>query len=66
MTCFSGGRTMLKRSRTICVVSALLIAAVSAHAQTEIRSLTGIIEGHRVGGVTVDLIGNIYVADFGD
>jgi DNA-binding beta-propeller fold protein YncE len=46
--------------------SALLFAAVPADAQSEIRSLTGIIEGHQVGGVTVDLVGNIYVADFGD
>jgi hypothetical protein len=59
MTRFSAGRTALSRNRTAWVVSALLIAAVSAHAQTEIRSLTGVIEGHRVGGVTVDLIGNI-------
>ena len=56
----------IEAQSAICVVSALLIAAVSAHAETEIRSLTGIIEGHRVGGVTVDLIGNIYVPDFGD
>jgi hypothetical protein len=47
-------------------VSALLLASVSARAQTEIRSLTGIIEGHEVGGVTIDMIGNIYAADFGD
>ena len=30
------------------------------------RSLTNVIEGHAVGGVTVDLVGNIYVADFGE
>lgn len=45
---------------------ALLFATVSAPAQTKIRSLTNVIEGHAVGGVTVDLVGNIYVADFGD
>src|SRR5262249_44198179 len=33
---------------------------------TTIRSLTGTIEGHQVGGVTIDLVGNIYVADFDD
>ena len=44
----------------------LLLAAVSASAQATIRSLTGVIEGHQVGGVTIDLVGNIYVADFGD
>ena len=45
---------------------ALLLTAVSAHAQTKIRSLTGLIEGHAVGGVTIDALGNIYVADFGE
>ena len=45
---------------------ALLLAAVPAPAQTRIRSLTEVIDGHNVGGVTSDLIGNIYVADFGD
>src|SRR5436190_22246017 len=44
----------------------VLLAAIPARAQPEIRSLTPVIEGHRVGGVTIDLIGNIYVADFGD
>ena len=44
----------------------LLLTAVSAHAQTKIRSLTGLIEGHAVGGVTIDALGNIYVADFGE
>jgi DNA-binding beta-propeller fold protein YncE len=47
-------------------VCVLLVAAASAQAQTTIRSLTGIIDGHQVGGVTLDLVGNIYVADFGD
>jgi len=47
-------------------VSTLLLAAVSARAQATIRSLTHVIEGHQVGGVTIDLVGNIYVADFGD
>jgi DNA-binding beta-propeller fold protein YncE len=44
----------------------LLFGTVSAQAQAEIHSLTNVIEGHAVGGVAVDLIGNIYVADFGD
>jgi DNA-binding beta-propeller fold protein YncE len=44
----------------------LLLAMATAHAQPEIRSLTGVIEGHQVGGVTIDMVGNIYVADFGD
>ena len=45
---------------------ALLLATGSVLAQTKIRSLTKVIEGHAVGGVTTDLVGNIYVADFGD
>lgn len=56
----------LRTAFTAGVVSALLSTSASARAQTEIRSLTGIIEGHEVGGVTIDMIGNIYVADFGD
>jgi hypothetical protein len=47
-------------------VLALLFAPVSVRAETEIRSLTGIIKGHQVGGVTIDRVGNIYVADFSD
>ncbi len=66
MRCVSRSRTVFKRNRIVCVVSTLLFAALSAHAETEIRALTGIIDGHQVGGVTIDLIGNIYVADFGD
>ena len=56
-----------KRSRALhafLFVLALLFAPFSARAETEIRSLTGIIEGHQVGGI--DFVGNIYVADFGD
>ena len=58
-----------RRSRTLralLFVLALLVAAVSARAQTQIRSLTGVIDGDSTGGVTTDLVGNIYVADFGD
>jgi DNA-binding beta-propeller fold protein YncE len=47
-------------------MTALLFAAVSAHAETEIHALTEVIEGHSVGGVTTDALGNIYVADFGE
>lgn len=45
---------------------ALLFAAVSAHAEPEIHALTEVIEGHSVGGVTTDALGNIYIADFGE
>jgi DNA-binding beta-propeller fold protein YncE len=44
----------------------LLLSVVAARAQPEIRSLTEVMEGHSVGGVTVDLLGNVYVADFGE
>ena len=54
------------RDHALLFVMALLLTAVSAHAQTKIRSLTGLIEGHAVGGVTIDALGNIYVADFGE
>ena len=54
------------RSLALLFVLALLFATVSVRAQTEIRSLTNVIEGHAVGGITVDLVGNIYVADFGE
>lgn len=54
---------MKTRSFLVCV---LLVAATAVQAQTTIRSLTGVIDGHQVGGVTIDLVGNIYVADFGD
>lgn len=42
-----------------------LFLAAAARAQS-IHPLTGIMEGHQVGGVTVDAVGNLYVADFGD
>ncbi|SRR6266545_1972786 len=54
------------RSGALVFVLALLFATLSVRAQTEIRSLTNVIEGHAVGGVTTDLLGNIYVADFGE
>lgn len=45
---------------------ASLLVSLPAGAQPEIRSLTGIIEGHEVGGMTIDMVGTIYAADFGD
>jgi sugar lactone lactonase YvrE len=43
-----------------------LLAAATARAAIEIRPLTQIIEGHQVGGVTADMVGDLYVADFGE
>lgn len=43
-----------------------LFAAQCVHAQATIQPLTGPIDGHRVGGVALDLTGALYVADFGD
>lgn len=64
--CHAKAIVSFRSSRAVLLVLALLFVDVCARAQTTIRSLTGIIEGHQVGGVTVDLAGNIYVADFGD
>src|SRR5204863_4233116 len=58
--------TVPGRSRAVLFVLALLFATASARAQTKIRSLTDVINGHSVGGVTVDAVGDLYVADFGD
>src|SRR5436190_22893312 len=55
----------MRKVRTFAVIVSLL-ASLTASAQTEIRSLTDVIDGHAVGGVTIDLVGNIYVADFGE
>lgn len=42
------------------------LLATNAHAAIEIRALTEVIEGHQVGGVTADMVGDLYVADFGE
>lgn len=57
---------MKGRHRAWLSVAAMGFMAVAARAEPRIRSLSGVIVGHRVGGVTIDLVGNIYVADFGD
>lgn len=58
--------SIIRRRLTAGFVTALLAASPSAVAQPEIRALTGIIEGHEVGGVAIDMIGNVYSADLGD
>jgi DNA-binding beta-propeller fold protein YncE len=44
----------------------LLVASATARAEPEIRALTPVIDGHEVGGLTIDMIGNVYAGDFGD
>ena len=51
--------------RLMATAAALFMSSAPIGAQVEIRSLTGTIEGHEVGGVTIDMIGNVYAADFG-
>jgi sugar lactone lactonase YvrE len=58
--------TALRRNRPLLFVLPLLLTVFFARAETEIRSLTEVINGHSVGGVTVDAVGDLYVADFGD
>lgn len=43
----------------------LLLLTVDVPAQS-IHPLTDIMMGHQVGGLTIDAVGNLYVADFGD
>jgi len=47
-------------------LSSALLMPRAGSAQTTIHALTEVIEGHQVGGVAIDLVGNLYVADFGD
>ena len=63
-TLMKSSALFLNRSRALLFVFGLLFVAVSAHAETKIHALTKVIEGHSTGGVTVDALGNIYVADF--
>ena len=58
--------TVLGRNRAFFSVLVLLFAAASARGQTKIHALSEVINGHSVGGVTVDAVGDIYVADFGN
>ena len=47
-------------------VAPATLPRVQPHAGAVIRAVTEVIAGHNVGGVTIDLVGTIYVADFGD
>ena len=60
------GTALVRTSRASLLFLALSLVVVPADGQPKIRSLTSVMEGHQVGGVTIDLIGNIYVADFDD
>jgi DNA-binding beta-propeller fold protein YncE len=48
------------------IAALALLLANGAFAQAMIQPLSGILEGHHVGGVSIDKIGDLYVADFGD
>src|SRR5688572_17042020 len=53
----------------LCRTASVLVCALftaNAVAAIEIRALTEVIEGHQVGGVTADAIGDLYVTDFGE
>lgn len=54
---------MLGRAASFC---AFALLAANVQAAIEIRALTEVIEGHQVGGVTADMVGDLYVADFGE
>ena len=44
----------------------LILASAGVGADPSIQPLTEVIAGHSVGGVSVDAVGNLFVADFGD
>jgi DNA-binding beta-propeller fold protein YncE len=48
------------------LLSLTLIWSAAVAADPSIQPLTEIIDGHQVGGVSVDAVGNLFVADFGD
>ena len=48
------------------LLSLTLIWSAGVGAAASIQPLTEIIVGHSVGGVSVDAVGNLFVADFGD
>jgi len=54
---------MLGRAASVGIWALL---AANADAAIEIHALTEVIEGHQVGGVTADMVGDLYVADFGE
>jgi DNA-binding beta-propeller fold protein YncE len=58
--------TIHRIRRLATMVSVLLFVAAAAGAQPKIRAFSEVIVGHQVGGVAIDAIGNIFVADFGD
>ena len=50
--------------RAMVTIAALLLWSALTGAQVEIRSLTGTLGGHEVGGVTIDMIGRVYADRF--
>jgi sugar lactone lactonase YvrE len=62
-----GHRNILVRAITVLLLLASWPVAVAAQiADADIRAVTDVIRNHGVGGVALDLVGNIYVADFGE
>jgi len=52
--------------RSTALTLAFIVMAPVSRADPRIHALTPVIEGHAVGGVTIDSVRNLYVADFGD
>jgi DNA-binding beta-propeller fold protein YncE len=55
----------LRATLESCGLLVLLLFAGGTQAQS-IHPLTEVMQGHQVGGVAVDAVGNLFVADFGD
>lgn len=66
ITIYSSTELGCSRALVFVFVLVLFFVASVARAETEIHSLTPVINGHSVGGLTVDAVGDLYVADFGD
>ena len=52
--------------RAVLLSLTVICVTPGVDADPSIHPLTEIIDGHQVGGVSVDAVGNLFVADFGD